>query len=85
MLQGSRTLGILRGSLSGVKLEEIPQDTIIGDKEAVLTSGLGGQIPAGILIGYSRGVASSKSEIYKVLDVEIAEDLTKLEYVFVVK
>jgi len=85
MLQNSRTLGIIKGSLEGVKLENIPQDTAVGDKEAIVTSGLGGEISPGILIGWVKGVSSTKSEIYKVLDVDIAEDLNKLELVFVVK
>ena len=85
MLQKSRTLGIIKGSLSGVKLENIPQDTVVAEKEAVVTSGLGGEISPGILIGWVRGESSGKSEIYKVLEVDVAEDLNKLEYVFVVK
>lgn len=85
MLQNSRTLGILRGSLSGVRLENIPQDTQISDREAVVTSGLGGEIAPGILIGWARGEVSGKSDIYKILSVDLACDLNKLEFVFVVK
>lgn len=85
MLQKSRTLGILKGSLDGVKMEDIPQDTIIEEDEAIITSGLGGEISPGILIGWEGGNISSKSEIYKKINVNIAEDLNKLEYVFVIK
>ena len=85
MLQNSRTLGIIRGSLEGVKLENIPQDTTVAENEAVITSGLGGEISPGILIGWTTKDSSSKSEIYKVLNIDIASDLNKLEYVFVVK
>lgn len=85
MLQKSRTLGILKGSLDGVKMENIPQDTVIEEGEAIITSGLGGEIESGILVGWAKGEVSYKSEIYKIVDVEIAEDLNKLELVFVIK
>lgn len=85
MLQNSRTLGIIKGSLEGVKLENIPQETQVLDDEAIVTSGLGGEISPGILIGWAKGASSTKSEIYKVLDLDIAEDLNKLEFVFIVK
>lgn len=85
MLQDSRTLGIVKGSLGGVKLENIPQDTKVNDREAVVTSGLGGEIAPGILIGWARGDVTSKSEIYKTINLDLAEDINKLELVFVVK
>ncbi len=85
MLQKSRSLGIIKGNLDGVKLENIPQDTVVEGGEAIVTSGLGGEIAPGILIGWAKGELSAKSEIYKELNVEVAEDITKLEYIFVVK
>lgn len=85
MLQESRTLGIIKGSLAGLRLENIPQDTQVSEGETVITSGLGGEMSQGILIGKVKGEASSKSEIYKILNIELACDLNKLEYVFVVK
>ena len=56
MLQSSRVMGILRGGLSGVSLENIPQDTEVVENEKVVTSGLGGGISQGILIGEVMGV-----------------------------
>lgn len=85
MLQKSRTLGILKGSLDGVKMENIPQDTPIEEGEVIITSGLGGEIESGILVGWAQKEVSYKSEIFKILEIKIAEDLNKLEYVFVVK
>ncbi len=85
MLQKSRSLGIIKGNLDGVKLENIPQDTIVEANEAIVTSGLGGEIAPGILIGWAKGDLSTESEIYKELNVELAEDITKLEYIFIVK
>lgn len=85
MLQTNRDMGVLRGGLSGETLENIPQDVNVADKEGVVTSGLGGGIEQGILIGEVTGQKSSKAEIYKVLNVQPTVDFSKLEIVFVVK
>lgn len=85
MLQYSRVTGVLKGGLSGISLENIPQDIEISNREAVITSGLGGGIEQGILIGEVSGQRSSKAEIYKVLNVQPTVDFSKLEIVFVIK
>jgi len=85
MLQTNRDMGVLRGGLSGVTLENIPQDVEVADKEGVVTSGLGGSIEQGILIGEVTGQRSSKAEIFKVLNVQPAVDFSKLEIVFIIK
>lgn len=85
MMQKSRVMGILKGGLSGMTLENIPQDVEVFEHEAVITSGLGGGIDQGILIGEISGQRSSKAEIYKVLNVQPTVDFSKLEIVFVIK
>lgn len=85
MLQKNRDMGVLRGGLSGVTLENIPQDVEVGDKEGVVTSGLGGGIEQGILIGEITGQKSSEAEIFKILNVQPTVNFSKLEIVFVVK
>ena len=85
MMQKSRVMGILKGGLSGMTLENIPQDVEVAEREVVMTSGLGGGIDQGILIGEISGQRSSKAEIYKVLNVQPTVDFSKLEIVFVIK
>lgn len=85
MLQNSRVMGIMKGGLSGVSLENIPQDTEVVAHEKVVTSGLGGGIGQGILIGEVTGQRSSKSEIFKVLNIQPTVDFSKLELVFILK
>ena len=85
MLQKNRDMGVLRGGLSGITLENIPQDVEVADKEGVVTSGLGGGIEQGILIGEVTGQKSSKAEIFKILNVQPTVNFSKLEIVFVVK
>lgn len=85
MMQNSRVMGILKGGLSGITLENIPQDIEIAEHEMAITSGLGGGIDQGILIGEISGQRSSKAEIYKVLNVQPTVDFSKLEIVFIIK
>lgn len=84
MLQVSRSKGILRGGISGLVLENISQDTEISPNEYVVTSGLGGKMEQGILIGKTDRNRSS-SEIFKNVLVEPIADLSSLELVFVAK
>ncbi|HOX40766.1 MAG TPA: rod shape-determining protein MreC [bacterium] len=84
MLQESRSRGILRGGLSGLYLDNITQDTDSEKGELVVTSGLGGKIKQGILIG--RAVNTQNlSGIFKSISVDPAVNLAKLEIIFIQK
>lgn len=85
MLQGSRSKGILRGGISGLVLENVPQDIDYSPEEYVVTSGLGGDLKEGILIGKAKDIQSPASGIFKDITVEPLADLSKLEMVFVDK
>ena len=85
MLQDSRAKGILKGGLSGLFLENIVSDAEYKDGEYIVTSGLGGEMKQGILIGKTNKQKSSGTGIFKTISVEPLVDLTKLEIVFVEK
>ena len=85
MLQTSRAKGIMRGGISGLVLDNIVSDTTYTIGENIITSGLGGKIRDGILIGQAGKIQSSQSEIYKSIEVVPLIDLSKLEVVFVEK
>jgi rod shape-determining protein MreC len=85
MLQGSRVMGVLKGGIAGLSLENIPQDVEVAEHENVVTSGLGGAIDQGILVGEVTGQNSSKAQIYKTLSVQPAVDFSKLELIFIIK
>ena len=85
ILQESRAQGIMKGGLSGLILEDIVQDVNIKEGEYVITSGLDGKIPQGILIGRAGKLESSSSDLYKNVRVEQIVDFSKLEIVFIVK
>lgn len=85
MLQSSRAMGVLKGGLSGITLENIPQDSEVATDEIVITSGLGGGIKQGIAIGTISGQKSGNAEIFKVFSVKPLIDSNKLELVFIQK
>jgi rod shape-determining protein MreC len=85
ILQNSRGTGLLRGGLDGLVVEDIPLDINIVDGESVITSGLGGQIPAGLSIGKVQGVISKPGEIFQKVSVGSPVDFSRLEVLFVVK
>lgn len=85
MLQNSRSKGLLRGGISGLVLENIVQDITFEPGEYVVTSGLDGQLPSGILIGKTGMIQSSSSDLFKNISVEPIVDLSKIELVFIMK
>ena len=85
ILQNSRGTGLLRGGLEGLIVEDIPLNIGIQPGETVVTSGLGGQIPAGIIIGKVQSPISKPGEIFQKVSVESPIDFSGLEVLFVVK
>lgn len=85
MLQNSRAKGILRGGISGLYIDYITLDTNYKVGENVVTSGLGGEVAPGLLIGTAGKLTSSSSSIFKMINVEQSIDISNLELVFVQK
>jgi len=90
MLQRTRDNGMVKGTIdpapSGyLKMEFLPQDANLVKGDIVISSGLGGIIPKGIIIGE---VAEANKESYELMQYAIikpAVDFMKLERVFVIK
>jgi rod shape-determining protein MreC len=75
----------LSGSLTGdINLQEVPQDVVIQSGELVLTSGLGGDYPADVLIGQVVTVRKSDTDLFQTASVQPAVDFTALRAVLVV-
>jgi len=85
VLQSSRATGLLRGGLQGLVVEEIPLNITIQKGENVVTSGLGGQIPPGILIGKTTEITSKEGEIFQKIAMASPVEFSRLEVVFVIK
>lgn len=84
VLQESRGTGLLRGGLGGLTIEDIPLNIDIKPGEQVVTSGLGGEIPPGVLAGKVGEVISKKGEIFQKVTLESPIQIFYLEFVFVV-
>lgn len=82
-LQNSRANGIVRGGVQGLQLELIAQDVTILPGENVITSGLGGALRPGILIGTVLAVSSNKSDIFQSVAVKPATDMNTVDIVFI--
>lgn len=85
ILQNSRGTGLMRGGLTGLSIEQIPLNITLQKNENVVTSGLGGQIPAGILVGKAGNIISKEGEIFQKVDVSSPVDFSRLEVLFVIK
>lgn len=83
--QRTRVRGTVQGGGDGPsELRDVgrEQDVKIGDK--LLTSGLGGIYPKGVLVGTVTGVERKPYGLFQSVQVEPAVDFTRLEEVFVI-
>jgi len=85
VLQNSRGTGLLRGGLQGLIVENIPLNIETQKNEPVITSGLGGKIPTGIIVGNVDKVVSRQGEIFGKVSVNTPIDFSKIEVLLVVK
>lgn len=84
LLQGSRSTGVLEGSVDGVlRLEYVPATVPVTVGELVVTSGLGGVYPAGVLLGSVASVSSGPSDLYHTIVVNPVASTSNYSEVFV--
>ncbi len=89
-LPRTRTHGITSGrglSVRGMpllRMEFINKDAEIRPGDEVLTSGLGGTFPRGILIGYVERVFMDDSGLFQHADIAPTADIGRLAYCFVI-
>ncbi|MGD0277034.1 MAG: rod shape-determining protein MreC, partial [Syntrophales bacterium] len=84
LVQGSRAQGILQGGGSracSLKYVSITEDVRPG--MAVITSGIGGVFPKGLLLGVVTKVSKKEGGLFQAVDVAPAIDFGKLEEVLV--
>ena len=82
-LQNSRTSAILKGGIRGLMLEFIPLDIVIAPGEGVITSGLGGNLRPGLVIGTVDRVVSQKNEVFQRVSVKSAANISRADLVFI--
>jgi rod shape-determining protein MreC len=84
ILQRSRAQGIMEGKVDEIcilKYVQKNEDVQVGD--LVVTSGLGGVFPKGMLVGTVSQVDPMRPGIFQYIEVHPSVDLSKLEEVLV--
>lgn len=85
-LQTSRIEGILEGrGDNSCYLKYISKAADVTVGESLITSGLDGLYPAGLLIGHVINVKQEDEEMFQVIEVEPAQNLNTLEEVVILK
>jgi rod shape-determining protein MreC len=85
LLQPSGVEAALSGSITGeISLDMIPQDAPIKNGDLILTSGLGGDYPANILIGQVTSVRQKPFELFQSASVQPVVDFSQLKIALVI-
>ncbi|MCJ7657984.1 MAG: rod shape-determining protein MreC, partial [Anaerolineales bacterium] len=84
-LEPSRAQAVIRGEVSGeISLAMIPQSAPEEIGDLILTSGLGGNYPANILIGQVTGVRRRETDLFQSASVQPVVDFNQLEIVLII-
>lgn len=85
-IQSSRIEGILEGR-GGDRcyLKYVPQDVDVKVGDKIITSGLEGIYPEGLLIGYVTNIRKRTGEFFQLIEVKPAQDLNAVEEVALLK
>lgn len=84
LIQRSRAQGILQGAGSaGCTLKYISRMENVQTGDVVLSSGLAGVFPKGLLLGVVTGTSGSDGGLFQKIDVASAVDFSKIEEVLV--
>lgn len=84
-LQDSGTTGVARGEWSSLIVGLVPQGENISEGETLITSGLAGVFPAGLLVGKIEKKISNDAQVFQEAEARSAADFKTLEKVFVIK
>ena len=83
VLQQTRTAGALTGSDEGLRLEYVRTGEQVGVGDVVMSSPLGGRLPAGLLIGRVASVEGRPQALFQSIRVEPLGDYRRLEHVLI--
>jgi rod shape-determining protein MreC len=77
--------GVLSGQIGGgLMMGMIGQNETVKSGDTIITSGLGGTVPAGLVIGQIESVNSGSNVVFQTAQVETSMTLTDLRFAFVV-
>lgn len=85
LIQETRIQGILQGAASsGCTLKYVPKTETVKVGNIVVTAGLSGLFPKGLLLGVVKNVEKTDSGLFQQIDVTPFVDFSKLEEVMVI-
>ncbi len=85
MIQSSRTKGVVNGQRRELLLMKyIPQSETLRTGDRVITSGVGGIFPEGILIGQVTNISQKDTDMFQEAQIEPAVNFDTLETVLVI-
>ncbi len=80
----SRAQGVVSGGYNRrLTMEFVTQDSAVKEGDTVVTSGVGGSHPAGLVIGRITGVGGGRQELFRQVTVEPLASLARLETVLI--
>jgi rod shape-determining protein MreC len=86
VVQDSRASGIVKGDHGlGLTMGLIPQDEVVKAGDRVVTSGLGGEFPKGLVLGQVESVSEQANELFQTARLKPAISFRDVEIVFVIK
>jgi len=84
IINRTRDAGILKGSITSTLIGQISPEAAVLEEDEVITSGMGGIYPKGLMVGKISYIKSDPSILLKEIIVEPVVDLEKLEEVFII-
>ncbi len=85
IMQQSSEEAVLNGQLTGeIELDMISQNAIVQPGDLVMTSGLGGNYPANIVVGQVLTVRNEASSLFQTASVQPAVDFSQLDIVLII-
>lgn len=86
LIQNSGAKGLVKSNYeTGLVIDLLSQGEDVGEGEMVVTSGLAGLFPAGLLVGQIQRIISSDTQISQMAEIKPAVNFSNLEKVFVIK
>ncbi len=84
MLQSERAEGIVSGSIDGkLTMDFVSTDTTVRAGDVVITSGIGGVYPKGLIVGEVTSVRKTPSDLYQNIELVPSGQIAGLEEVLV--
>jgi len=78
--------GIARGKIgNGLTMEQVPQSDVVASGDTVVTSGLGGELPKGLILGKVEEVQKVSGSIFQSVILRPAVEFTRIERVMIAR